>query len=220
MRSDYWYEKKPVPESVKSRVRDLTKGEVSAVIKVAGSDINLLQVDGTVFETVFTENREYLYRGAFTAPPYENDYMNATNFLTEDGLAGFSVTNTGWLVSFFSNYPSGGFAHAVADIILERVQKIVCTVSEQNKKENKLFDLYVNQYGFREYVITTDDTEFFRELYGEDFASTFTAHYGTPFHVFLIGPGCVGERESVKRFDDYNEAKSYVEKTVKGEARK
>lgn len=83
-----------------------------------------------VFSRVHRE-QEVSLQGECTAPSDENDYTDCSSYLTEDGLAGFSVTGTGWLVSLYSNYNERGFARAVRDHIVRDAYKLVCIVSSE-----------------------------------------------------------------------------------------
>lgn len=172
------------------------------------------ETDGTVFKNVFIANRRFLYKGDYTAPPEENDYLGAKNYLTEDGLAGFSVTGSGWLVSLYSNYGKSGFARAVREYVVPDAYKLVCIATDTDR-DNRLIRLYESVYGFRIYARTINDTEVMEEHYGRDFIANFISANGTPFHVFMIGAQAAGNGHEIKEFKDYFEAEAYVDKTVK-----
>ena len=209
----YWYVKKAMPKKEKDRIKSLVKGEVVGAFEIKGKKYTLLKVSGRTFRSVFVENRKYLFRGDYTAPADENDYMESQNYLTEDGLAGFSVTGRGWLVSLFSNLESAGFARAVRDFVTDRAYKLVCIVAD-TEEGNGLVRFYKECYGFREYVTTINDSEIMRKYYGNKFMDSFISHNGNPFHIFMIGKDASGEDGEVKHFQDYFEAEAFVEKTV------
>ena len=211
--SEYWYTRKEMPEEEKSRIKGLVKGEAAGSFEIRGKKYTLLKVDGRTFRAVFIENRKYLFRGDHTAPPDENDYMDSQNFLTEDGLAGFSVTARGWLVSLFSNLETCGFAGAVRQFVTERAYKLVC-IAADSEEGNGLVRFYRECYGFRKYAATINDTEIMRQYYGDEFMDTFIFHNGTPFHIFMIGKDAAGEEGEIKQFQDYFAAEAYVEETV------
>ncbi len=213
--SEYWYEKKEIPENEKMRIKEIVKGNPVGEFEIAGKAHKLLKVDGNVFCNVFIENRKFLFKGDYTAPSDENDYLDSENYLSDDGLAGFSITNKGWLVSLFSNYRKGGFTKATRDYVIKRAYKLVCIVANTDEG-NALIGIYKNLYGFRKYVTTINDIDIMREHYGDDFIDNFIEKNGRPFHVFMIGKNAVGEDESeIRRFEDYFEAERYVENTVK-----
>ena len=211
--SEYWYEKKEIPEKEKIRIKELVKGDIVGEFDICGTTHNLLRVSGNVFRDVFIENRKFLYKGDYTAPSEENDYLNSINYLSEDGLAGFSITSKGWLVSLFSNYKNGGFARAIKKFIVNHAYKLVCIVAN-TEEGNKLVELYKNIYGFREYVTTINDTDIMRKYYGDDFINSFTMKRGTPFHVFMIGETAKGVGNDIKKFQNYYEAEEYVNNSV------
>ena len=78
--SEYWYTRKAIPEEEKKRIRSLVKGETAGTFTIRGKEYTLLRVDGRTFRAVFLENRKYLFRGDYTAPPDENDYMDSRNY--------------------------------------------------------------------------------------------------------------------------------------------
>lgn len=211
---EYWYVKKPIPEEEKEDIKNMVKGKHVDWIDFGDVKRSLLYVDGTTFRNVFVANRKFLFKGDYTAPSDENDYLDAKNYLTEDGLAGFSITKSGWLVSFFSNYEKGGFAHSIKKYVVSDAYKLVCIVANTDEG-NGLIELYESVYGFRKYAKTVNDVEVMREYYGNEFIDNFVSKNGMPFHVFMIGKNAIGEGAGIKEFQDYFEAEEYVDKTVK-----
>ncbi len=211
--SEYWYKKKEIPEIERNKIKAIVHGERAGAFEIDGRSRILLKVGGDIFKEAFIKNRQFLYRGDYTAPPEENDYSDAANYLSEDGLAGFSITDEGWLVSLFSNYRTGGFARAVKKYVVDAAYKLVCIVADTDDG-NRLVELYRRLYGFRKYAATINDIEVMRLHYGDEFIENFVLKNGTPFHIFMIGENAVGEAGSIKRFDDYFEAEAYVEKSV------
>lgn len=211
--SEYWYQKKSIPQKEKDFICKIVKGTPVGSFVIKGTTHNLLQVDGSVFKRVFIKNRKYLYKGDYTAPSNENNYDDSINYLSEDGLAGFAITNRGWLVSLFSNYQEGGFVKAVRDFIIKDAYKLVCIVTNTDEG-NALIKLYKDQIGFKKYVTTIDDTDIMRDYYGKEFIDNFISKNGTPFHVFMIGPNAVGTETAVPSFSDYFEAEAFVDRTV------
>ena len=211
--SEYWYERKEIPPEEKQKIKKLAKGKPVGTFQIDGTEHQLLEVSGEVFRKAFIENRKFLYKGDYTAPSNENDYSDSTNYLSEDGLAGFSITDTGWLVSLFSNYRKSGFAEAIKDYVKKKAYKLVCIVAD-TEEGNELVELYKKLYGFRKYVTTINDLEIMRRYYGDEFIHHFVTYHGIPFHIFMIGPNAVGEESEIRRFDDYFEAEAYVDRTV------
>lgn len=162
------------------------------------------------------KNRQYLYNGEYTAPADENDYESADNYLTEDGLAGFSLSQTGWLTSLYSNYMTGGFAHAIRKYIMESTHKLVCIVADTDEG-NELVELYRKEYGFRKYAQTIDDTDLLRNVYGDRFIDDFLQHNGMPFHVFMIRGNVSAGTDEVRKFGYYFDAADYVDQSTKSD---
>lgn len=212
--SSYWYSRTGIPQHVLSCLKEMTTGTETAILTIGGNRIGLLSVSGTVFRKAFSINREYLFRGDYTAPPEENDYDSSVNYLTEDGLAGFSITSSGWLVSLFSNYEYPGFAHSVKKIITEKASKLVC-ITASSCHENKLVELYKQCFGFRIYAKTKNDSQIMAQCYGTDFVRDFQQKRGTPFHIFMIGakakPTVI---PCIKEFEDYFIAEDFVDRNV------
>ena len=211
---DYWGSKLEIPDSEKLRIKRMVRGKDAGHFMLSNKCHKLLRVDGDVFKSVFIVNRGFLYKGDYTAPPEENNYSDSANYLSDDGLAGFSISKEGWLVSLYSNYRTGGFAKAVKDFIVPRAYKLVCIVSRSDSR-NSLVNLYKNAYGFREYARTVNDTKVMREHYGDEFINNFVQRYGIPYHVFMIGGNAAGEPGEIRSFDYYFDAEDYVERTVR-----
>lgn len=236
--SKFWYSKMDIPDEMKNEIKGMVCGEIVDTLNFSGLKKKLLRIDGTSFRKIFVANREFLYKGEFTAPSDENDYMNSQNYVTEDGLAGFSITSTGWLVSLYSNYGVGGFAQAVRSYVMNGAYKLVCIVSvdmaelkdsekvdlnncdkpiivPESVLNNSLIRLYQDVYGFKIYARTINDTAIMRKYYGDNFIDSFVANNGTPFHIFMIGGEASGDYDSVRMFDDYFDAEAFVERSVK-----
>lgn len=210
--SEGWYKKIAISLEDKQRISAMCEGEIVDELKFGGVERKLLKVNADVFARVFIANRKFLLRGDYTAPPDENDYINATNYLTEDGLAGFAITDDGWLVSLFSNYEYRGFAKSITSYV-QKAYKLVCIVADTDEN-NGLIDVYHSLFGFTKYVRTCNDTNIMREYYGDEFIDNFVKMRGKPFHIFMIGKNAVGEGENGRVFEDYFEAEQYVNDTV------
>ena len=211
-RLDYWHERHSIPETTKKELKELIKGEfVEFLYPQKYKPVALLKVTSEIFNKTFAINRCFLYRGDYTAPPEENDYGDDECFLTEDGLAGFCITEKNWLISLYSNQPWRGFLNMVSPL-LERVTKLVCIVNETNYE---LVNAYKAVLGFKEIARTVDDTEIMTEYYGVGFIENFVRNYGRPHHVFLYRPKDDNERVDIRVFEDYFEAEAYVDREVR-----
>ena len=213
-KSYYWYRKIPIPIEVKEEIKKMVIGDPIDSFVIEGKPKSLLKVDGATFRNIFIKNRKYLYKGDYTAPSNENDYIDAHNYVTSDGLAGFSISKDGWLVSLYSSYEKAGFIKLISKYVIKDAYKLVCIVTNK-EEENKLVNLYKEIYGFKIYVKTINDIRVMREHYGDEFIDSFVLHNGTPYHIFMISNNASVDNTEIKIFDDYFEAEEYVNKTVK-----
>ena len=205
---EYWHLRKEMPQEAREKLEELVFGEPCHEIHFSGKRMQLLTVDGKRFSEIFNINRMFLYRGDFTAPVDENDYASSQNFVTEDGLAGFSISSHGWLTSFFSNYPKGGFTDCVKGFLAGKVRKLVCISTEESLG---LVRLYEDCLGFKAVARTINDTKIMTEYYGEEFIESFIAHNGDPFHVFMAADKDGSRNGEIKLFEDYFVAEKYVD---------
>lgn len=208
---DYWHEKHDLPEKTKQKLKELVNGEVVEWLYPKGYEpVALYKVSSEVFNKAFAVNRDFLFRGDYTAPPEENSYGDDECYLTEDGLAGFSITKKNWLVSLYSNQPWKGFLTMFIPL-LQRVTKLVCIVNDTN---DDLVNAYKKALGFKVIAHTVDDMQIMTEYYGKEFIENFIRNYGHPHHVFMYRPKDEMEEREVKTFEDYFEAEAYVDGEV------
>ena len=202
--SPYWYTKTQMSAELRETIRGKVQGTPIASLAFGGVSKELLMVDAKTFAKVFTLNRPYIFHGEYTAPAAENDYENAENYLTSDGLAGFSISSDGWLMSLFSNAEEKGFLRAVEEIIRGKARKLVCIVSE----DQKLVDFY-KASGFHVVATTIDDISLMREYHGDKFVKDYLQHHTALRHVFMVQ----GEssKDDIGAFADYWKAKEYVQ---------
>ena len=184
------------------------------ILEADGRTTVLRRVDGETFRKTFAEKRAGMERGAFLAPPEDNDYDRQENYLTDAGNAGFSITQDGWLTSLFSTIPGRGFLKQVAPFLRERVEKLVCICARPATGANgaesvdgPLVEAYKKELGFYEAARTLDDHWVMGEYYGEEFIARFMKDHGTPYHVFMTRKT---PPVPAPIFDDYFEAEAYV----------
>lgn len=204
-KSASWYEKRPLPDGFQERMRKIAMGEEIDRIALEGNEIGLLRTDGRTFRCIFNENRKNLYNGEFLAHSAENDYESSSCYITEDGLAGFSITPDGHLVSLFSNSRYRGFAKAIAHIVRRDARLLSCIAVDM---DSSLIRLYRDCFGFEVLARTRDDTELLGKYYGREFIEAFVSAKGHPFHVFMARCGKRGR--DIMVFDGYFEADRYM----------
>lgn len=203
-----------MPMEEKEKIKKIVNGSFVARLYPEGNPaIDLLKVDYTIFAQIFTLNRRFLYKGDYTAPPEENGYEKCECYLTEDGLAGFAITDHNWLISVFSNEPWRGFLQLICPYV-KKATKLVCIINGQ-EDNHELVNSYEKTLGFLLIAKTINDTNIMREYYGDEFIENFIRSYGYPYHVFMYRSNKVGVFPKIVTFDDYFEAEKYVDEVVK-----
>lgn len=203
--SSYWNTQKDMPEDIKQKLSDLAENCDKKIIPLDDRDEHIISVNGDVFKKVFSINRQYLYRGNFTADPDENNYSESDNYLTSDGLSGFSITSDGWLVSMFSNHAHRGFMNSISGFLRNNVKKLECITTDN---EPYLVDMYIKHLDCSIVARSVDDTELMYNYYSEEFMDLFLNSYGRPYHIFMINDG---KREKhMKTISGYFNAHRYV----------
>lgn len=210
--SEFWHKKQEIPAEVREAIGGMVAGEPVARFAVGqGEELRLLKTDAKTFGRVFALNREYLYRGDYTAPVEENDYIDSDNYLTEDGLEGFAITENGWLISLFSNRPGRGFSRRIRSFVLEKANKLVCILTT-DYEDCHLARMYRREYGFEAFAETVNDEQVMRRYYGDAFVDEFVRNNGIPHHIFMVRTSRpIGQ---VKKFEDYFAAYEYVNREI------
>ena len=203
--SVYWHKKTDIPNDRIKEIRDLLENAPKTADPAKDYGVELIKVDGILFRKIFIMNREYLFKGDFTADPDENDYLTSDNYLSFDGLAGFSITKDKWLVSMFSNRNETGFLECCKDFIRDNTEKLVCITTEKNRE---LSDMYRKALSFNIAARTADDTMIMRKYYSKRFMDNFVKEYGNPYHTFLTKKKPEGK---IPVIDGYFKAYDYVD---------
>lgn len=198
---EYWHNLRPLPEDVKDEIQRL-------VVGYAIED-NLLKVDSVTFKLIFSINRRYLYRGDCTAPADENDYTVNRNYITKDGLSGFSITPDNWIVSVFSNNKSNNLLDILSRYI-ESGSKVV-VIANSDWIDSRLIKSYINKLGFTPVATTINSVNSMMTTYGYDYMKTFMDTYGRHLmHVFLVKVSDAGWSNSVESFNSFEDAFNYT----------
>ena len=196
---EYWHERKELTDDIKSSIGSL----VDKSFKVLD---NLYSISGKSFRQIFELNRKYLFHGDCTAPASENDYSLNRNYVTEDGLSGFSITRDNWIISVFSNNRDNKLFDLLCNF-LEYGTKVV-VVTSKHWTNSVTVKRYID-LGFSPLASTLDDTDDMVKTYGFDYMNKFMSFYGeTPIHVVL---GIVDKGlYKLKYFDNCVDAIEYV----------
>ncbi len=116
------------------------------------NNVNIIEgVDGSLFHDIFEISRKYLKNGELVdlhkieTTEYGIGYNDCYNYLSEDGLSGFSITPDGDLISVFNLSAEKGFLKTIAPIVTEKAKTLDCYASP---KQN-LMTMYERIFGFK-----------------------------------------------------------------------
>lgn len=151
-------------ELVRGRISRVLKRQVESVCGSNRNDSRLLRlgtegkqyniyedVNGELFHDAFEISRQYLPNGELvdlhTVETTEDGigYNDCYNYLSDDGLSGFSITPDGDLISVFNASGKNGFLRAISDIVKTNAKTLDCYASP---KQN-LMGMYEKVFGFK-----------------------------------------------------------------------
>ena len=100
-----------------------------------------------VFEVAraFTENGELVDLHGIETTDDGIGYDNCRNYLSDDGLSGFSITPSGDLISVFNAGSKRGFLDAISEFVKQEARTLDCYASP---KQN-LMEIYKKKFGFK-----------------------------------------------------------------------
>lgn len=136
-------------EAVQRRVASVLRGEMDAWSRSGGSyngsvtlqgkntQFNMYEgVEPELFHDVFAVARKYLENGELvdlheveTTDDHGVGYKYCYNYLSDDGLSGFSITPDGDLISVFNAGEKRGFLKAISDIVKSKATTLDCYAS-------------------------------------------------------------------------------------------
>ena len=151
------------------------------------SNITIVEnVDGALFHDIFEIVQKYLPNGDVVDVHSINEYKNTYNYLTDDGLSGFSITKNGDLISVF-NLGKRGFLISIKDYLNEKGAKTL---------------------GFKTASIMDFNYDVLAESKGKKYADYFVKTYGKPSVAFMVN---TNENVETKYFNEnqYDEAVNY-----------
>ena len=207
-------------ESLRGRLSGILSRQVESVCGKRGNDngilnlsakdnqFNLYQnVDGELFHDVFEIARSYLRNGELVDLHGVNTtddgigYKDCFNYLSQDGLSGFSITPDGDLISVFNTSNKKGFLRAIAQTVNEKAQTLDCYAS----KNQNLMEMYEKTFGFK----TASVMEYNMEYDHDNIAQ----NHGDPQVAFMVNTDSdVATRYFTK--DEYTEAVAYRDSFV------
>lgn len=126
--------------------------------------VNIVEgVDASLFHDVFEISRKYLRNGELvdlhdveTTEDHGIGYKYCDNYLSEDGLSGFSITPDGDLISVFNLNTERGFLKTIAPIVKEKAKTLDCYASPNQN----LMVMYEKIFGFKTASIMDYNMEF------------------------------------------------------------
>ena len=152
-------------ETVRRRVSTILKRQMDSFRSSGGSHNGVLKLNGkgnqfniyegvspSLFHDIFEVTRKYLKNGELvdlhdvkTTEEHGVGYAECYNYLSEDGLSGFSITPDGDLISVFNASEKGGFLRAISDIVKTKAKTLDCYASPSQN----LMEMYQKTFGFK-----------------------------------------------------------------------
>ena len=165
-------------------------------------------IDADTFHDIFEIVHNYLPKGDAVDIHETSDYINNKNYLTSDGLSGFSITPDGDLVSVF-NLGEKGFLQTIAPIVKEKVKTLDCF----NSKIQALPEIYAKTLGFKTASVLDFNYDILVEFKGKEYADYFVKTYGESPVAFMINTDKEVETRHFNK-DQYGEAKDYQQSFI------
>lgn len=159
-------------------------------------------VNASLFHDVFEMARNHLKYGELvdlhTVETTEDGigYNDCYNYLSEDGLSGFSITPDGDLISVFNASGKSGFLRAIAPIVKEKAKTLDCYASENQN----LMEIYSSIFGFKTASVMDYNMEYDHDNIAEN--------HGMPQIAFMVNSASDVETKSFTK-DEYDEAVTY-----------
>lgn len=175
------------------------------------NNVNIIEgVDGSLFRDIFEISRKYLKNGELVdlhEIETTNDgigYNDCYNYLSEDGLSGFSITPDGDLISVFNLSAEKGFLKTIAPIVTEKAKTLDCYASP---KQN-LMTMYEKIFGFKTASVMDYNMDYDHDNIAEN--------HSKPQVAFMINTDADVETRYFTE-TQYDEAKSYRDSFVNQE---
>lgn len=202
-------------ESVRRRLSGVLSRQVGAVCGSNRNDSRLLRlgtenntyniyenVNGELFHDAFEISRQYLKNGELvdlhTVETTEDGigYNDCYNYLSEDGLSGFSITPDGDLISVFNASGKNGFLRAISGIVKENAKTLDCYASPNQN----LMAMYEKVFGFKTASVMDYNMEYDHDNIAEN--------HNMPQVAFMVNTGSDVETKAFAK-DQYDEAVAY-----------
>ena len=168
------------------------------------NNVNIVEgVDASLFHDCFEISRKYLRNGELvdlhdieTTEDHGIGYKYCDNYLSEDGLSGFSITPDGDLISVFNLNAEKGFLKTIAPIVKEKAKTLDCYASPNQN----LMAMYEKIFGFK----TASLMDYNMKYDHDDIAKN---HNKPPVAFMVNTESDIETRQFTK--DEYDEAVAY-----------
>lgn len=161
-----------------------------------GNRFNIIEdINGQLFHDVFEIVRNYLENGELV--DLHDNYDNSVCYITEDGLSGFAVEESGNLISVFNLNPNISFLSSIKDYVTE------CGATHldgYNSKNQPLAEIYEKTLGWQVASMMDYNMEYDHDNIAEN--------HGSPQVAFMVNAS-EGIQERTFDKDSYDEAEAY-----------
>ena len=165
-------------------------------------------VDGSTFRDIFSMVRNYLPNGelvdvhSLESDEYSTGYNDTENYLSEDGMSGFSITKSGDLISVFNIGLKRGWLRAIEPIIKSKAKTLDCYVSPKQDLQG----MYSKIFGFQ----TASIMDYNMDYDHDDIAK----NHDKPQVAFMVN---TDKKIETKHFDkdSYDDAVAYQQEIAK-----
>ena len=159
-------------------------------------------VDADVFHNVFEIARNYLKFGELVDLHEVNTtedgigYKDCFNYLSKDGLSGFSITKDGDLISVFNASGKAGFLRAISPIVKEKAKTLDCYASESQNLQS----MYSAIFSFKSASVMDYNMEYDHDNIAEN--------HNSPQVAFMVNTDADVQTKHFNK-DQYDEALEY-----------
>ena len=169
-----------------------------------GQAFEVLPVDASTFHDIFEVARKYTKNGELVdlhdVKTTEDGigYEDCENYLSADGMSGFSITPDGDLISVFNahGFKKKGFLRAIAPVVKAKVKTLDCYMSEQQP----LSEIYEKVFGMKVASVMEHNMD-----YDHD---GIAANHNNPKVAFMVNTDAPVEPAYFGK-DDYDAAKAH-----------
>ena len=176
----------------------------SVTLQGKNTQFNMYEgVEPELFHDVFAVARKYLENGELvdlheveTTDDHGVGYKYCYNYLSDDGLSGFSITPDGDLISVFNAGEKRGFLKAISDIVKSKATTLDCYASPNQN----LSEMYERFFGFKTASIMDYNMEFDHDNIAEN--------HDHPPVAFMVNTNSDVKTEHFTE-DQYDEAVDY-----------